>query len=319
MNDDVHGCDECDVVILGGGPAGLSAALISGRQQRSTVLFDNGRYRNAPAAESHMYLGSDGASPGDIRGRGRAELAAHPNVIMRESTVTRIGRAEGADRFEIIAGDASTFARAVIVAAGQRDLPSGIPGLMERFGDAVVHCPFCHGHETVGKRIAVLSERPTVAAQPALQALYVRAHFSDDVVLCANGDEVPAEIRDALQRNDVKIAEAPIAAVSGVRDDLVVELDGAAPVRVDVGFHVPKFEIGSPLVDDLGCETDGGAVLVDSAYRTSIPGIYAAGDIARMRAQDVPLPFISQAVATGQAAALWCDQDLFFADAGLNL
>ncbi|GAA4642258.1 NAD(P)/FAD-dependent oxidoreductase [Gordonia humi] len=318
MSNSEYDTEYVDVAVIGGGPAGLSAALVLGRQQRSVALFDDGRYRNSAATESHMYLGSDGASPDDIRTRGRRELAAHTNVSVHAETVAAISRSADSGRFDIVSGHRSTSARAIVVAAGQRDAPSQIPGLAERFGDAVVHCPFCHGFETLGARIAVLSERPTIPVQPAMQALYVRTHFSDDVVLCANGDDVPDALRERLDRHGVAVVDAPVTEVSGIRGDLVVQLDGTDPLRVDVGYHVPRFEIGAEFVHDIGCETDGACILVDSAHRTSVPGVYAAGDIARIRTQDVPLTFISQAVAAGQAAALWCDQDLFAVDAGLT-
>ncbi|MGB6246719.1 NAD(P)/FAD-dependent oxidoreductase [Gordonia sp. (in: high G+C Gram-positive bacteria)] len=315
---DEYDGDEYDVAVLGGGPAGLSAALVLGRQQRSTLVFDSGRYRNQPAAQAHMYLGSDGFPPAEIRSRGRVELSVHPNVTVRESTVSSITRDPESGRFRIIDDIGPTTARAIIIAAGQRDIPSAIPGVAERFGDTVVHCPFCHGYESLGRRIVVLSEQPAVPAQPAMQALYVRTHFSDDVILCANGDDVPDDLRHLLAGHRIAIVDNPITGVSGSAGALVVDVSGTDPVHADVAFHVPKFEIGSTVVDDLGCETDGAAILVDAAHRTTVPGVYAAGDIARKRTEDVPLTFISQAVAAGQAAALWCDHDLFGADTGLQ-
>ncbi|NLG54968.1 MAG: NAD(P)/FAD-dependent oxidoreductase [Rhodococcus sp.] len=302
-----------DVVVVGGGPAGLSAALVLGRQLRTVTLVDSSQYRNAPATESHMYLGSDGASPQDIRERGREELAALPTVTVHTSEILGVTSENGL--FVFRCGDGTEISsRAVVLATGHRDLPSNIRGVAQRFGRSIVHCPFCHGYETRGRSIAVLADNPAVAAQPAMQALYLRTHYSDDVALCTGGTEIPEALREVLSDHAIAILDAPISSVTGESGALTIEFSDAPSLSREAIFYVPRYEARSTLATDLGCENDGPYTLVDHCQRTSVAGVYAAGDIAKIRGADVPLSFISQAVAAGQAAALWCDQDLFIAE-----
>lgn len=305
-----------DVAVIGGGPAGLTAALVLGRQKRSVTLIDSGRPRNAPAAEMHMYLGSDGRAPSELRERGSLEVTAHPNVEVVHTTVTGIDTSEQTAPVRIRTGDGGeVHADRILLATGVRDDVSTLPGVSELFGRGVFHCPFCHGHETTGRRLAVLTDNPVDPAQPGMQAIYLATHFSPDVTLLTHCHEVPDRVRELLEHHGVHIDEREVTSVSGTDGDLTVTL-GSDDVGFGAVFHSPR---EASLLDGLGAdlETEGAHVLVDWQQRTSDPRVFAAGDCARRRDDPIPLAFVSQSVATGQAAGLWIDQDLFLTQTGI--
>lgn len=179
-----------DVVIVGAGAAGLSAALVLGRQKRSVLVVDGGQPRNAPAAEMHMYLGRDGGAPAELLADGRSEIDAYPTVERVSGQVSAVGGLDGA--FEVSIDDGALLqARKLFFAVGVTDVPWGIPGLAERWGSGVFHCPFCHGYETDGLALAVLANGPDAGL-----GAYVADRYSDDVVVCTDG---PSTIPDPLR------------------------------------------------------------------------------------------------------------------------
>ncbi|MBB1040356.1 MULTISPECIES: NAD(P)/FAD-dependent oxidoreductase [unclassified Dietzia] len=306
-----------EVAVIGAGPACLTATLVLGRQKRRVVLVDSGQPRNAPATEMHMYLGLDGRPPEQLRSVGMEEVAAHPNVEIVHSTVTDLEVADSDTPIRLSTSDGGAFlAERLLVTAGVRDDVSGIPGVAERFGQGVFHCPFCHGHEVDGRRLAVLTDAPENPAQPGLQAVYLATHFSRDVTLLTNGHPVPDEIHGILSRNGVGVDHRPVTGVAGTDGALTVSA-GGEELTFGAVFHTPR-EQPRHSVLGLDVETEGAPILVDWQQRTSDPRVFAAGDCARRRDDPVPLAFVARAVAAGQAAALWIDQDLFRVQAGLG-
>ncbi|MFL0578637.1 NAD(P)/FAD-dependent oxidoreductase [Dietzia sp. 179-F 9C3 NHS] len=306
-----------EVAVIGAGPAGLTAALVLGRQKRRVVLVDSGQPRNAPATEMHMYLGLDGRPPEQLRSVGMDEVAGHPNVEIVHSTVTSLEVTDADTPIRLSTSDGGSFlVERLLVTAGVRDDVSGIPGVAERFGRGVFHCPFCHGHEVDGRRLAVLTDAPENPAQPGLQAVYLAAHFSRDVTLLTNGHPVPDEIHEALARNGIVVDHRPVTEVTGVDGDLTVSA-GGEDLSFGAVFHSPR-ELPRHSVFGLDVETEGAHILVDWQQRTTDPRVFAAGDCARRRDDPIPLAFVARAVAAGQAAALWIDQDLFRVEAGLG-
>lgn len=318
---------EVDVAIIGGGPAGLTAALVLGRQKRSVALIDSGLPRNAAATEMHMYLGLDGRHPAELRSVGINEVRTHPRVQVVQSVVTGVETAGDAGPIRLTTEDGPVFhAERVLLATGVRDDVSAIPGVAERFGQGVFHCPFCHGHEVDGRRLAVLTDDPENPAQPGLQAVYLATHFSQDVTLLTNGHPVPDDVHQTLLRHGVALERRTVTGVSGTDRALVVSLDVASPgtggsdgenLTFGAVFHTPR-EVPRHAPLGLQIETEGARMLVDWQQRTSAPRVFAAGDAARRRDDPVPLAFVARAVASGQAAALWIDQDLFRDQAGLG-
>jgi thioredoxin reductase len=263
-----------DAIVIGGGPAGLQAALTLGRIHREVLVVDSGAYRNAPAEHLHNLIGSDGMAPADLRADARRDLARYDTVRVIANEVTEVGGAEGA--FEIVLADGSTeTSRAVVLATGVRDELPDIPGLAEQWGRRVAHCPFCHGHEFAGKRIGIL------AVDEARLA-----HLSG-LLRPISTDLVPVE-------GVVRIDERA--------DGLRLTLEDGRTVDVD-GLFASSTVRPSPLVAALGVEVGpSGAVLIDPMGRTSRRGIYAAGDTAHVRELPGPMQSIANAIAAGAVA-----------------
>jgi thioredoxin reductase len=279
---------DAEVVIIGGGAAGLSAALVLGRARRRTIVFDNGAPSNAPAHAIGGLLGQDGTAPLELLQVGRAQLAELPTVEIREATATT-ARAE-ADGVEVD----GVRAKALLLAGGMRYRRPDLPGLEELWGDTVFHCPFCHGWEVRDQPLAVLADGPHAVALAQL----LRA-WSDDVVLLTD----PAELERAAQ-STLADAGIPVVgkAVSGLRArdgklDAVLFADGGELPRGGLLIRAP-LEPRSSLVGDLGLElTEHGTVAVQGWGKTSAPRVWAAGDIAE------PAPNITAAIAAGARAA----------------
>ncbi|ONI88769.1 pyridine nucleotide-disulfide oxidoreductase [Saccharothrix sp. ALI-22-I] len=297
-----------DVIVVGGGPAGLNAALTLGRQRRRVLVVDSGTYRNEPAEEMHMFLSRDGFPPAELRRLGREELSRYSTVEIREDLVVAVTGA--ADDFTVeLAGGSSEHARRLLLASGQADVLPEVEGVAEQFGRGVYHCPFCHGFETAGKPLAVLGGD----FSHAMLALYVADRFSDDVVLCANGPlEVSEELRAALADHKIEVREEPVTRVDGVQDALTVHFADGAPLERGAVFHRPVSRQRSDLAASLGCELlPDGCVRVNAMQQTTVAGVYAAGDTARLAELVGPTPFVITAAADGAKAAIWLEQDLF--------
>ncbi|MGF1648081.1 MAG: NAD(P)/FAD-dependent oxidoreductase [Kineosporiaceae bacterium] len=296
-----------DAVVVGGGAAGLSAALVLGRQKRSVLVLDGGRPRNAPAAEMHMYLGRDGRPPAALLADGRAELAAYPSVELRRAEAVAASGVTGGFRLTLADGGEVDSHR-LLLATGQTDVPWDVPGLAERWGSSVFHCPFCHGYETDGKTVAVVGNGPDT-----MLAAYVRDRYSPDVVVCTNGPaDIPGPVSDALAALGVAVVETPVAGVDGELDALTVRFTDATTLPRDAIFHRAPTRPNTALAAQLGCVVlPDGCVRVDEYSRTSVPGVFAAGDAAHLEAVPEPATLVAPAAAAGVCAAVWLEQDLF--------
>jgi thioredoxin reductase len=298
-----------DVAIIGGGPAGLSAALTLGRARRTVLLLDSDDGRNARAAAVHGFLTRDGISPAELRALARKELAQYPTVELRETAATGVRGAEG--EF-VVTADQEETARRVLLATGVRDDLPDLEGLAELWGRGVFHCPYCHGYEVRGEPIVVLAVEPEDVSMVAKLACY-----SDDIAVCTNGTvDLDAERSALLDRLGVRVRREPIVRLEATQDRLrsVVLADGE-PVRASALFVHGSTRQASDLPAELGCRLlDDGSIEVDEMQRTSVPGVYAAGDLARRPSMPLPGSMVSIAVAAGAVAAVGVDQDLLTAD-----
>ncbi|MCY7342752.1 MAG: NAD(P)/FAD-dependent oxidoreductase [Pseudonocardia sp.] len=296
-----------DVVVVGGGPAGLSAAVVLGRQRRRVLVVDAGEPRNARAAEMHMYLGRDGGSPAALLVDGRAEVDAYPTV---ERRIGRVVSVEGeTDGFDVeLVGAGRESARRLLLATGQMDTPADVPGLGERWGTSVFHCPFCHGYETTGKTLAVLGN-----GVGAMLAAYVRDRFSDDVVLCTNGPStLPPPVAELLPARGISVVETPLTAVEGELDGLTLRFADGSSLARDAVYHRAPTHQSADLAAQLGAELlPDGCVQVDEFGRTTVAGVFAAGDSARLAALPDALTLVGPGAADGVRAAVWLEQELF--------
>ncbi|MFF9690894.1 NAD(P)/FAD-dependent oxidoreductase [Streptomyces sp. NPDC014623] len=303
-----------DVTVIGGGPAGLNAALVSGRQRRKVLVLDAGSPRNAPAQEMHMFLSRDGSSPAELRRIGREQLLTYPNVEFREGAVAGAAGESGA--FVLTMADGSVErTRKLVLATGQVDVLDEVEGLSALFGRGVYHCPFCHGWETTGLTLGVVGrELPQI-----MQALYLADRFSDDVIVFTDGHPVPEPAAVKLAAARITVIDTQVTRIEGEAGAVRLVLDDGRTVERQAVYHRAPTRQHSDLAEQLGCRTlPDGCVRVDEFQRTTVPGVYAAGDMARLEALPDALTFVVTGAADGARAAVWLDQELFREDAGLN-
>ncbi|MBE7187007.1 FAD-dependent oxidoreductase [Jatrophihabitans endophyticus] len=302
-----------DVAVVGGGAAGLSAAVALARFRRSVVVFDAGDQRNAPAGHVHNFLTRDGTPPGDLYDLGRQELASYGGRIV-PSRVDSVSRIDD-ERFRVTAGDQAFLARRVLFATGSRDELPAVPGLDRQWGRGVLHCPYCHGWEVRGQRIGVLATSP----MGVHQALMFR-QLSEDVTLIVHEGAAPTgEAADQLAALGIAVAAGPVAEVETADDAVTgVRLGDGTRVPLDAVVVAPFVRARSELLDPLGAEVTQliiGDVAVAThvaagpAGTTGVPGVFVAGNVADPMAQVV------SSAAGGLAAAGALNNDLITADA----
>ena len=286
-----------DVVVVGGGAAGLSAALVLGRARRRVAVVDAGAPRNAPAAHMQGFLSRDGMPPADLLAAGRAEVSGY-GVALVEDRVVGIE-----DGFTVrLAGGGVLRARRVVVATGVRDELPEIPGVRERWGRDLLHCPYCHGWEVRDQPIGVLGTLPGSVQH----ALLIR-QWSDDVAFFAHTYELTSAERAQLEASGIRVVAGEVVRIV-VEDDRLtgVELaDGRVVARTAVFVRPGNVPHADGLLAGLGCEVgEDGFVSVDGTGRTSTPGVWAAGNVVDPRAQ------VITAAGAGSAAAIAVNADL---------
>jgi thioredoxin reductase (NADPH) len=257
-------------LVIGGGAAGLSAALVLGRARCDVLLVDAGEPSNRVAHAVGGLLAQEGTAPGELYAAGREQLAGYPSVELRDGEVVALERRDDGT-FRAQLGDGSeAAARRLLLATGMEYVPPDLPGVAERWGGAVFHCPFCHGWEVRNGALAVLGD----GDQAVYKALLLRG-WSEDVVLLG---QVDAEGRAKLDAAGVPVDERPVVAVTG--EATVVFAEGAELPRDGLLVAAPmrqRSEVAAALGLELG---HAGTIAVDDFGRTSVPGVFAAGDVA---------------------------------------
>ncbi|WP_127473554.1 NAD(P)/FAD-dependent oxidoreductase [Microbacterium sulfonylureivorans] len=278
-----------EAIVIGGGPAGLQAALTLGRMHRRTLLVDSGEYRNGTVEHAHNLLANDGVAPAELRARARTELVAYPTVEVRDAAVESVVAADGGFTIALADGEVVRAAR-VVLATGVRDELPPIPGLAAEWGRRVAQCPFCHGHEFAGRAVAVALD-----GEHAEMIRRMLAPLASEVVVIPPGS-----------------IERIVAEAEGLR---IETRDGTA--RSVAGLFVaPTPSQRAPFAERLGCRMlPSGAVEVDLVGATSVPGVYAAGDMAHTAAAAGPMVSLAAAIAAGQMAAAGVVRDLTSATA----
>jgi thioredoxin reductase len=294
-----------DVIVVGGGPAGLTAALYLGRSRRRTLVLDNGAPRNARARHAHGVFTRDGTPPGELLAEARAQLAAYPEVEFRPAEAVAAAGRSG--QFGVWLGDGALVeARKLLIASGLRDELPPIPGVAELWGTHVHACAYCHGYEERDRPLAVLAEGEAgLAAVAGLLAL------SRDIVLCTNASILSCAARARIEAHGARIIDAQVAGVERAGDGLALRFTNGVKLERAALFLKSKPSLASDLPARLGARVDGPArVIVDESWQTSIPGLYAAGDIAADR------KFVAVAAASGAQAAVAIDGALAQEDFG---
>jgi thioredoxin reductase len=290
--------DEHDAIIVGGGPAGLSCALVLGRCRRRAVVIDAGKPRNRRAVSSHGLFTRDGMPPAELLAIGREEIARY-DIPVVDDAVTRIERSGELWRVETATHDAFT-SRRIVLATGMTDVLPDVPGIDALFGKAVHVCPYCDGWENRDRRLASWTRAAT--AEKALGLLT----WSRDVVLFTDGERVDPELRARLARHDVTIHEEKVARLEHRSEELVaVVLASGTRIERDAIFVQLGERQASPFAVEVGCALGPNAtVCAGRGERTGVPGVWVVGDASH------DLQFLAVAVAEGVKAACAINTEL---------
>ncbi|MFE0762739.1 NAD(P)/FAD-dependent oxidoreductase [Streptomyces smyrnaeus] len=285
-----------DAVVIGAGAGGLNAALVLARARCTVAVVDGGRPRNAPAAHMRGFLSRDGMPPADLLEAGRAELTGYGADIF-DNHVDRV--APGF--FVHLSGGAVLRARRIVVATGLRDQLPDIPGVRERWGRDLLHCPFCHGYEVRDQPLGVLGTHPDSVDQALLLV-----QWSADVVHFPHTRPLSDQDRERLTARGVRTVEGEIKRLAVTDDRLEgVELTDGRVVPRSAAFVFPRMVPNDSLLTELGCAKDErGLVTTDGSGRTSVYGVWAVGNVVDPRAQVVT------AAGMGAAAAFALTHDL---------
>lgn len=283
-----------DILILGGGAAGLAAAMAIGRMGQTALVVDDNRPRNAPAAHMNNFPSRDGMNPAAWREQVRTELQKYESIAFQPGTIVDLKKAEGHFVAQISDGSVKQF-RKVILANGIQDRLSNLDGFEQLWGKCIFHCTYCHGFEVRGRRLGLVANGPF--AKHMLPMIYA---LSKDVMLFTNGPaDLDAEFRKSLEKNLVGLVEGPIVSLSRDGEKLcAVEVAGRKIERQAL-FWAPvlPFQPKSLLGDQLGCERhEMGFYKVDSFGKTTIAGVFAAGDTS------TGMHSVLAAAAAGQVA-----------------
>ena len=289
-----------DVVVIGGGAAGLSAGLVLARARRLVAVVDAGAPRNAPAAHMQGFLSRDGLPPQDLLALGRDEVTSYGGTLINGSVAAATRCADPG--FEVRLDNGSVLiARRLLVATGLRDVLPDIPGVRERWGRDLLHCPYCHGYEVRDQPLGVLG-----GTIEAVQHAQLIRQWSSDVVLFPHTDTVTAHQREQLAARGIAVVEGAVQRVVVEDDQLTgVELEQGRVVRRAAVFVRPRFVPSTDLLVSLGCDLDDdGWVRADAVGRTTAPGVSVAGNVANPRAQ------VITAAGEGSSAAIALNADL---------
>jgi len=302
--------DGYDVVVIGGGAAGLSGALMLARSRRSVVVIDAGAPRNAPAAGVHGLLGREGTPPTELLERGRAEVRGYGgHVVTGEvSAVT-----PDDDGFEVALADGRAVrARRLLVATGLVDELPDIPGLRDRWGRDVLHCPYCHGWEVRDQAIGVLATGP----RSVHQALMFR-QLSKDVTVFSNTWPLTDEDTEQLAARGISVVDGEVASIAIAGDHLVgARMSDGSLVRREVLAVSPRMAARADVLAGLGLKPAqhpaavGEHIPADPTGRTDVPGVWVAGNVTDLTAQ------VGGAAAAGSLAGAQINADLVAEETG---
>ena len=272
MVDDLYDC-----IVIGAGPAGLSASLFLARYLRRTLTFHHNSPRNEYAHGVHGFLGHHGIRPGELLARGRDEVTSHGGLII-EACVTAVEKV-APEHFRVTAGERVFEAQRLLLATGLRDLTPDCPGFREFYGWSVFHCPDCDGYEVKDKRVAVLAYDKNAAG------------FTENLLTWTRHITLLTDQRELSKDNEEKLAALDVA----IRTDAVAALEGDAstkqlqrvvfaegkPLECDALFFNLGTELATNFHETLACRLDPecGLLWVDDTQQTSVEGVYGAGDI----------------------------------------
>lgn len=295
---------EHDALVIGGGFAGLAAATYLARARRKVCVVDNRLPRNRFAKASHGFLGQDGSNPLAILAEAREQLSVYPTAALLQDEA--VSARKDRDGFTVSMASGQTLkADKLILAFGLRDELPPIPGLRERWGQSVLHCPYCHGIEFSDRRLGVLYRTEMSVHQALIVAEW------GPVTLYLDGARLEPDAARKLAERGIAVVDGPVSALEGDGPALsAVRLESGKRVAIDALYLAPRSCLSSPLAEQLGVDVEEGAmgpvIRTDADKLTSVPGVYAAGDIARAPHS------VSWAVADGVTAGTSAHRAMVF-------
>jgi thioredoxin reductase len=297
-----------DCAIVGGGPAGLNAALILGRARRNVILLDNNNPRNSVTQKSHGFITRDGTKPKEFREIAHKELDRYPSIIYAKREVTSAIKNgnNNESSFELVTSenDERYQSKALIISTGLKDVLPSIENISDYYGRSLFHCPYCDGYELRDKPLVVIIGEQTQGFH-FIRTIY---NWSKDLVVCTNGKPFQNSTQKALLQNKgIKIIENKVKNFVGKNGQMEkVLFENGQSVSRKYGFVMPKLTQSSDFGKQLGCQYNPlGGIAVDSFGRTNIRGVYAAGDASVINPAQLII-----AAAEGVRAAAGVNMDL---------
>lgn len=266
-----------DVAIIGGGPAGLNAALVLGRARKKIVVIDEGSPRNMVTHASHGFLTRDGVAPSEFRALAKEEISVYPSIAFIKDMAISIEGSDGQFRITTKHGE-SFISKKILFAVGMKDRPLTIPGLAEVYGKSAFVCPYCDGWELRDEQLVIINKGAEL-----MHAAPLISGWTNQVTICTNGpDQLTDDERKELEQHQVSVFDSVIKQIDsndGIVEQVVLE-DGTVIACRGI-FFKPDLVTGSALPQALGCEiTEAGMIVTDDFGKTTISGVYSAGDAA---------------------------------------
>ncbi|MDR6549891.1 NAD(P)/FAD-dependent oxidoreductase [Paenibacillus qinlingensis] len=294
-----------DCVIIGGGPAGLNAALVLGRARKKVIVIDEGRPRNQVTRESHGFLTRDGIAPSEFRQIAKEQIRAYPTVSFVDDMAISISGSDS--EFNIHTAQGLSYpCKKVLFAIGKKDVPLPINGLAEVYGKSAFVCPYCDGWELRDQELVLI-----VNGARALHLAKMITGWTSQFTICTNGpNEMTQAEKEELMQHNVPIFDSPIRNIASMEGNVQhVELEDGTLIPCTGIFFGPKLVIGSNLPQLLSCDmTESESVVVDSMGKTSVPGVYSAGDAATEMYQ------VIMAASLGAVAGMCINGELLMED-----
>ncbi|WP_036215118.1 NAD(P)/FAD-dependent oxidoreductase [Lysinibacillus sphaericus] len=265
-----------DCVIIGGGPAGLSAALTLGRARRKIAIFDNGTNRNRVTQESHGFLTRDGIKPQEFKNIASKEIKSYPSISMLDQTIIEITKNDKSGLFLVKTSENKSYMSAkVLLATGiQEEFP--LPQIRQYYGKSLFSCPYCDGWELRDKPLAIIAEKE----EHIKHMTKLVFNWSQDLIVFTNGHQLSANVQSEFERKKIKLYTECVKNLHGEDSNLIsIELETGEHILRSGGFVVPNFYRPNKFAKQLNCQVDeNGIIITDGAGRTTAAGIYVAGE-----------------------------------------
>ena len=289
-----------DVIIVGGSYAGLSAAMSLGRSLRKVLIIDSGQPCNKPTPHAHNFITHDGEAPATIAAAAKQDVLKYEAVSFQQGKVSAVSKSN--NRFEVATENGLYFtAKKILFATGIKDIMPTLPGFEECWGKSVVHCPYCHGYEGRGKNTGILFK-----GQMFFDIVKMVRNLTPDITIFTDGKStLPEEQRKLLEEKEIPVIETPIVRLAysnGILQHVVLEDGNKIPL--ELMYARPDFVQHGDLPEKLGCETENGLLKVDMFQKTTVAGIFAAGD------NSIPGRALALSVAAGNLAGAMINKEL---------